>query len=84
MNFQIKFQKARLIKQLLLLLVLICAFNLQAQREIPPKPAVETSVFDEADMLNASEEKALEQKLINYADTTSTQIVVATIERFRS
>lgn len=79
-NFQIKFQKARLIKQLLLLLVLICTFNLQAQREIPPKPAVETSVFDEADMLNASEEKALEQKLINYADTTSTQIVVATIE----
>lgn len=51
-----------------------------AQRDIPPRPSMQTSVYDEADVLNTTEEGALEQKLINYADTTSTQIVVATIE----
>jgi len=79
-NFQTKFLKDNAIKNILLILLYVCAFNLQAQREIPERPAVETSVYDEADMLTSSEEKALEQKLINYADTTSTQIVVATIE----
>ncbi len=54
--------------------------TLSAQRDIPPKPSIETSVYDEADVLNASEEKLLEQKLIRYADTTSTQIVIATIK----
>lgn len=51
-----------------------------AQKKIPPKPKVQTSVYDAADILSADEEKMLEQKLINYADTTSTQIVIATIK----
>lgn len=51
-----------------------------AQLDVPPKPKKETSVYDSADMLSPSEEQLLEQKLINYADTTSTQIVIATIE----
>lgn len=63
----------------LFLLVLI-SFNASAQLEVPPKPSKETSVYDSADMLSPSEEQMLEQKLINYADTTSTQIVIATIE----
>lgn len=65
-----------------LTLIFLLAFSLQgfAQRDIPPKPSAETSVYDEADILSPSEEQALEQKLINYADTTSTQIVIATIE----
>jgi len=50
-----------------------------AQIEIPPKPKMQTSVYDGAKILSAYEKAALEQKLINYADTTSTQIVVATI-----
>ena len=62
------------------LLLLCCAvFTATAQRDIPPKPSQETSVYDEADVLSSSEERSLEQKLINYADTTSTQIVIATI-----
>ncbi len=51
-----------------------------AQRDIPPRPSLQTSVYDEAEILSASEEKNLEQKLINYADTTSTQIVIVTIK----
>lgn len=64
----------------LALLFSVCTF---AQVEVPPKPSQETSVYDNADILSLSEEKALEQKLINYADTTSTQIVIATIESIK-
>ena len=50
-----------------------------AQADIPPKPKLQTSVYDGAKLLSAYERSALEQKLINYADTTSTQIVVVTV-----
>src|SRR5690625_3137418 len=60
-------------------IILISTFALQAQRDIPPKPSMQSSVYDEANLLNASQQAQLERKLINYADTTSTQIVVATI-----
>ena len=59
--------------------LLLTAAGAFAQRDIPPKPSLQTSVYDEADVLSAAEEQSLEQKLINYADTTSTQIVVVTI-----
>lgn len=62
------------------ILFLCLAFTVNAQRDIPPKPSLATSVYDEADVLTPQEEQALERKLINYADTTSTQIVIATIE----
>ena len=51
-----------------------------SQKKIQPKPKVQTSVYDQADILSVDQEKILEQKLINYADTTSTQIVIATIK----
>ena len=44
---------------------------------IPPKPSVETSVYDYANLLSEGQKKALERKLIGYSDSTSTQIVVA-------
>lgn len=47
--------------------------------EVPEKPKFQTSVYDEVGILSASEKAALEQKLINYADSTSTQIVVVGI-----
>lgn len=53
-----------------------------AQFKIPPKPTKvteQTSVFDYANLLKPDQKKALETKLINYADSTSTQIVVAII-----
>ncbi len=49
------------------------------QFNIPPKPEKETSVYDYIGLLSATEKSSLEQKLIRYADTTSTQIVVAII-----
>lgn len=60
------------------LFLTISNFSL-AQLDIPPVPSKQTSVYDGAKLLSGSEKSALEQKLINYSDTTSTQIVVATI-----
>ncbi len=51
-----------------------------AQYDIPDKPEFQTSVYDdEIKLLSASEKSSLEQKLIRYSDTTSTQIVIAVI-----
>lgn len=50
-----------------------------AQYEIPDKPAFQTSVYDYIDLLSPTEKNQLENKLIKYSDTTSTQIVVAII-----
>lgn len=50
-----------------------------AQFDIPPKPAIQTSVYDYAKILLKNQKNALEQKLLRYADTTSTQIVVVTV-----
>ncbi|MAG88253.1 MAG: methanol dehydrogenase, partial [Flavobacteriaceae bacterium] len=55
------------------LLLLLISFVGYAQRDIPPKPSKETAVYDGANLLTSSEEQRLTQKLINYADTTSTQ-----------
>ena len=62
-----------------LIVFLIVGQNCQAQFEIPPKPNFQTSVYDYIGVLTPNEFKTLEQKLIRYADSTSTQIVLATI-----
>jgi len=68
--------------QFLFCTLLLCNFITigYAQAEIPPKPSVQTSVYDKAQLLSGYEKNALEQKLVNYADSTSTQIVVATVK----
>ena len=53
--------------------------NVYAQFEIPEKPKLQTSVYDYVNLLSASQKNDLEQKLIKYSDTTSTQIVIAII-----
>lgn len=50
-----------------------------AQFEIPKKPDFQTSVYDYVNLLSASEKNTLENKLVKYSDSTSTQIVVAII-----
>ena len=50
-----------------------------AQFQIPEKPQLETSVYDYINLLSESQKKNLEQKLIRYSDSTSTQIVMAII-----
>ncbi|MEY3599690.1 MAG: hypothetical protein RLZZ463_467, partial [Bacteroidota bacterium] len=63
------------------LLILCCiTFSLSwGQFDIPAKPSKQTAVYDYADVLGASEEKALTEKLIRYAEATSTQIVLVSI-----
>jgi uncharacterized protein len=58
---------------------LVFSQNVWAQFDIPPIPKEQTSVYDYVDLLSGSQKSNLEQKLIQYSDTTSTQIVVAII-----
>lgn len=51
-----------------------------AQFDIPETPKLQTSVYDyTGNLLSSQQKKYLEQKLIKYSDTTSTQIVLAII-----
>ncbi len=65
--------------RLLFILVLGSPFIGLAQYDIPEIPEFQTSVYDGINMLSASQKASLEQKLIRYSDTTSTQIVLVTI-----
>lgn len=67
-------------KHILLLYLSLLSWAAFAQSsDFPPRPNPPRLVNDLADMLSAQEEQALEQKLVNYNDTTSTQIAVVTI-----
>ncbi|MGK0253399.1 MAG: hypothetical protein ACI9OE_000868 [Mariniflexile sp.] len=50
-----------------------------AQFKIPKKPEFQTSVYDYINLLTPSQKNSLEEKLIKYSDSTSTQIVIVTI-----
>lgn len=62
------------------LLLFLCCLVGQAQFKIPDKPSEQTSVYDYFGLLPQQQKNALEQKLIRYSDSTSTQIVVAIIK----
>ena len=66
-------------KKLFLFVLAFSGMIAQAQFTIPDKPSFQTSVYDYEDILNSSDEKRLEEKLVRYSDSTSTQIVVITI-----
>jgi len=64
-----------------LLFLFLFGMNLSfAQFTIPKKPSFQTSVYDYANLLSPTEKSQLESKLIRYSDSTSTQMVVITIE----
>ena len=68
-------------KNLWLLLVnVLFVQNSFGQFDIPKKPDLQTSVYDYAGILDASQKLALEEKLIRYSDSTSTQIVIITVK----
>ncbi len=69
----------RYLKARLLLLVVLVGGSMFGQYTIPAKPDVQTSVYDYINLLNGGQKKTLEQKLIRYSDSTSTQIVIAII-----
>lgn len=52
----------------------------QNNQDIPPRPNPPRLVNDLAGVLNSEEKQALEQKLKNYNDSTSTQIAVVTVK----
>ncbi|OAB27913.1 uncharacterized protein SAMN05444395_103284 [Flavobacterium fryxellicola] len=72
---------------LIALKLFICLLFTQigfAQFTIPKKPTLQTSVYDYANVLSATEKAQLEEKLIKYSDSTTTQIVVITIESLQN
>lgn len=70
-----------LLRFTLLSLALLVTTVIQAQYEIPevPAKAQQTSLYDYYNLLSAGQAQALEQKLVRYSDSTSTQIVIAII-----
>ncbi len=71
------------LKILLLVVTLFSVLPTFAQYTIPEKPSFQTSVYDYANVLSATEKSQLEEKLVRYSDSTSTQIVVITIESLK-
>lgn len=83
-NSKIKTPNSNRIFQITFLFIALFISNaIFAQFEIPPKPSFQTSVYDYANILSSTEKAQLEEKLIRYSDSTTTQIVVITIESLK-
>lgn len=73
-----------LIARPFLMLVLFLSFqNSYSQYTIPELPKLQTSVYDYANLLSSTEKAQLEEKLIRYSDSTTTQIVVIIVESLK-
>lgn len=79
MNYEFGIRNSNIFKKVFLVFLLFTSFIGFSQFTIPEKPKEQTSVYDYANLLSAAEKTQLEEKLIRYSDSTSTQIVVATI-----
>ncbi|QKJ62704.1 YgcG family protein [Flavobacterium sp. M31R6] len=78
-------QKTKVKSQWLqIILFFFCINSIFAQFTIPKKPSFQTSVYDYANVLSPEEKAQLEEKLIKYSDSTTTQIVVITIESLQN
>lgn len=73
------FQKRRINHVLTVLLFFICVSSLFAQYNIPDKPSFIPPVIDSTSTLSQSEYKMLYEKLKNYNDSTSTEVIVVII-----
>jgi uncharacterized protein len=83
-NSKNKISNSNRIFQFTLLFISFLTCNIIfAQFEIPEKPSFQTSVYDYANVLSSTEKAQLEEKLIRYSDSTTTQIVVITIESLK-
>lgn len=75
-------QSLKNVKFFLLIITACLSFNFSfSQYGIPKKPekANPDAVYDYYKLLSLAEKNSLEQKLVKYSDTTSTQIVIAII-----
>ncbi|MGB0892240.1 MAG: TPM domain-containing protein [Flavobacteriaceae bacterium] len=76
----VSYQISVISKNTLILIAFLCSVNIFSQGfQIPEKPEFQTSVYDYIDLLSSGQKSNLESKLIQYSDSTSTQIVVAII-----
>lgn len=76
MNYQMRLPSLKI----LFTFFTICFYQwVVAQYTIPPKPAVLYPVYDEAGMLDASEKKLLNDKLIKLYKESSTEILIVII-----
>lgn len=83
MKYEVQITKYKGILNILLVFALFNFLPAFAQFTIPEKPSFQTSVYDYANVLSADEKTQLEEKLIRYSDSTTTQIVVITIESLK-
>ena len=83
-NSNIKMPNSKRIFQFTVFIFTFLTFNSSfSQFTIPEIPKFQTSVYDYANILSATEKAQLEEKLIRYSDSTTTQIVVITIESLK-
>lgn len=85
-KLEVRSQKSKIEKGINLFFYFFILFYssfLFAQFTIPKKPSFQTSVYDYAKVLSPQEKTQLEEKLVRYSDSTSTQIVVITIESLK-
>lgn len=68
----------KVLRGVFLLVGVLCFVGL-AMAQIPERPSPPHLVTDMAGILSAEEQQALEQKLLTYEDSTSTQIAVVTV-----
>lgn len=73
----------KLIRFFVILTTLLLHYIGFSQYNIPEVPKLQTSVYDYGNVLSASEKEQLEQKLIHFSDSTTTQIVIITIESLK-
>lgn len=69
----------RRVRACLYLMGLLLFVNVSFAQKIPARPNPPRLVNDYADILTDKQERALENKLVAYNDSTSTQICVVTI-----
>lgn len=72
-------RSSRLLKKLTFFVICVLPSISTAQYDIPDVPDFQTSVYDYINLLSSREKNDLENKLVKYSDTTSTQIVVVII-----
>lgn len=71
--------RLRSLRKLFFVFLLGCYAMVSAQFTVPKKPSVLYPVYDEVGLLSAAEKNQLNNKLIAFADSTSTQIEVIII-----
>jgi uncharacterized protein len=64
------------IKKYISVVILLLGVSVLSAQELPNRPTPPRLVVDWADILTPAEERALEQKLVRFNDTTSNQILV--------